>query len=442
MKLLEPNLIHPSLLSYMLDDGSTLDEALQNLAREHADAHTRLLAQRGKLPIGWLDLPSDGEGLERSVTLGKQLADNFDALIVCGIGGSALGTQAVYAALDQPGWRLRKVHVLDNVDPTQVSLLLDTVDLSKCAINVISKSGETLETMAGFFHLLEQCEHAGLTSSQIASRVIATTDQRQGLLRPYAEECGWATLPVPADVGGRFSIFTPVGLMPLAFAGVDVAKLLDGARQMQADCASQPVSTNAAWRLAAIHYLLHTRAGNNIAIMYSYGDPLLLLGHWWRQLWAESLGKAKTLDGSKSSSGQTPVMARGATDQHSQNQLYFDGPDDKVYGIITATTWAADEIIKLPCTASLDQLSYLNGHTFSEILEASRKGVRDALRAAGRPVYEIILPSVGETEIGAYMQLWMLAAAYSGQLYNVNPFDQPGVEQSKAITKQRLNSGE
>lgn len=442
MKLLESNLIHPSLLSYKLDDGSTLGDALHELALEHAAAHDELLAQRVKLPVGWLDLPSGGEGLERSQALGKQLAEKFDTLIVCGIGGSALGTQAVYAALDQPGWRLRKVHVLDNVDPTQVSLLLDTVDLSKCAINVISKSGETLETMAGFFHLLEQCEHAGLSSDEIASRIIATTDPHHGLLRPYAEECGWATLPVPADVGGRFSIFAPVGLLPLAFAGVDVAKLLDGARRMQEDCASQQISVNAAWRLAAIHHLLHTRAGKNIAVMYSYGDPLLLLGDWWRQLWAESLGKAKTLDGSLSCSGQTPVIARGATDQHSQNQLYFDGPDDKVYGIITAATWAADEIIKLPCTASLDQLSYLNGHTFSEILEASRKGVRDALRAADRPVYEIILPTVGETEIGAYMQMWMLAVAYAGQLYHVNPFDQPGVEKSKAITKQRLNAGE
>jgi glucose-6-phosphate isomerase len=337
---------------------------------------------------------------------------------------------------------LREVHVLDNVDPTQVSLLLDAVDLSKCAINVISKSGETLETMAGFFYLLEQCERAGLSSAQVASRVIATTDQHKGLLRPYAEERGWATLPVPPDVGGRFSVFSPVGLLPLAFAGVDVSRLLDGARRMQEACTSQPTSANAAWRLAAIHYLLHTRAGKNIAVQYSYGDPLTLLGDWWRQLWAESLAKAVKLDGSASGIGQTPVTARGATDQHSQNQLYFDGPDDKLYGVITATAWATDESIKLPSTASLDRLSYLNGHTFGEILEASRKGVRDALRAAGRPVYEITLPAVNEIEIGAYLQLWMLATAYAGQLYNVNPFDQPGVEQNKIITKQRLNAGE
>jgi glucose-6-phosphate isomerase len=246
---------------------------------------------------------------------------------------------------------------------------------------------------------------------------------------------------VPPDVGGRFSIFSPVGLLPLAFAGVDVARLLEGARRLQEECISQPVSTNLAWRLAAIHYLLHTRAGKNIAVQYSYGDPLLLLGDWWRQLWAESLAKASKLDGSPSGIGQTPVVARGATDQHSQNQLYFDGPADKVYAILTATTWATDEIIRLPSTASLDRLSYLNGHTFREILDASRKGVRDALRAAGRPVYELILPAVSETEIGAYMQLWMLATAYAGQLYNVNPFDQPGVEQNKAITKQRLNAG-
>lgn len=441
MPVVEAILNHPTLLNYKLHDGQTLEAAMQDLARGHGTAHADLLKHRATMPIGWLDLPLGGAGLERSQALGKQLAQDFEALIVCGIGGSALGTQAVYQALDQPGWRLRKIFVLDNVDPTQVSLLLDAVDLTKCAINVISKSGETLETMAGFFYLLEQCELAGLTASQIAARVIATTDEHKGLLRPYASERGWLTLPVPPDVGGRFSVFSPVGLLPLAFAGVDIARLLAGARQLQEECTSQPVSSNSAWRLAAIHYLLHTRAAKNIAVQYSYGDPLLLLGDWWRQLWAESLAKATRLDGSPSGIGQTPVVARGATDQHSQNQLYFDGPADKVYGILTSRTWATDEIIKLPCTASLDRLSYLNSHTFSEILEASRKGVRDALRAAGRPVYELILPTVSETEIGAYMQLWMLATAYAGQLYGVNPFDQPGVEQNKAITKQRLNAG-
>jgi glucose-6-phosphate isomerase len=439
--MLELKCDDPALLQDVLDDGTTLEQALSALMKQHPDPHGALLAQRGSLPIGWLDLPAGGPWVEQCAAQAKRMASEFDSLIVCGIGGSALGAQAVYRALDLPGWRLRKVHVLDNIDPTAVSLMLEEIDLQHCAINVISKSGETLETMAAFFYLLEQCTRAGLTSHQIAERIVATTDSAKGLLRPYADECGWATLPVPPDVGGRFSVFSAVGLLPLAFAGVDTGRLLEGAKQLQERCVNAPAADNPAWRLALVHYLEHMRHGKNIAVQYIYGDPLLLLGDWWRQLWAESLAKRQQLDGKPSEVGQTPVVARGATDQHSQNQLYFDGPDDKLYTLLTARTWAADESIHLPSTASLDELAYLNRHTFGDILEASRKGVRDALRAAGRPVYEIILRSVSEIEVGAYMQLWMLATAYAGQLYNVNPFDQPGVEKNKKITKQRLNSG-
>ncbi len=439
--MLELKTEDPALLLSTMADGTAFEEALNALVREHPDPHGDLLAQRANWPIGWLDLPAGGAWAEESSTQAKRLASEFDSLIVCGIGGSALGTQAVYRALDLPGWRLRKVYVLDNIDPTAVSLMLEEVDLQRCAINVISKSGETLETMAGFFYLLEQCARVGLTEHQIAERIVATTDEHKGLLRPYADECGWATLPVPADVGGRFSVFSAVGLLPLAFAGVDTGRLLEGAKQMQERCINAPVAENEAWRLALVHFLQHTRNSKNIAVQYIYGDSLQLLGDWWRQLWAESLAKSQQVDGSVSAVGQTPVVARGATDQHSQNQLYFDGPDDKLYALLTARTWAADESIHLPSTARLDELAYLNGHTFGEILEASRKGVRDALRAVGRPVYEINLRSVSEIEIGAYMQLWMLATAYAGQLYNVNPFDQPGVEKNKKITKQRLNAG-
>lgn len=439
--MLELKTEHPSLLARPLADGTTLEAAMLELAQRHPDPHGEILARRAQWPIGWLDLPAGGAWVEQSLAQAKRLAGTCDSLIVCGIGGSALGTQAVYRALDLPGWRLRKVYVMDNVDPTAISLMLEEIDLRRCAINVISKSGETLETMAGFFYLLEQYARAGLTTHQIAERVLATSDSRKGILRPYAESCGWATLPVPVDVGGRFSVFSAVGLLPLAFAGVDIGRLLEGAALMQQRCIQAAAPDNAAWRLALIHYLLHTREAKNIAVQYIYGDPLQLLGDWWRQLLAESLAKRDRLDGGISRIGQTPVVARGATDQHSQNQLYFDGPDDKLYAMLTAKTWASDESIHLPSTASLDELAYLNGHTFGEILEASRKGVRDALREAGRPVYEIILRSVSEIEIGAYMQLWMLATAYGGLLYGVNPFDQPGVEKNKRITKQRLNAG-
>jgi glucose-6-phosphate isomerase len=441
MDLLHINLDDPRLLGRTLPDGRTVGAAMAALASEHPAPLDRLREKRSAWPIGWLELPNGGPVVDACIAPAKRLADQCDTLIVCGIGGSALGTQAVHAALDSPAKPLRKVTVLDNVDPCQVARLVREVNLRRCAINVISKSGETLETMAGFFYIYEKLRQCGLSEAQVAARIIVTTDQATGLLRRYATENGWTTLPVPGDVGGRFSVLSAVGLFPLAFAGVDVRALLDGARECQEQLAAAPSAENEAWRLAALHYVLHTAAGMGVTVQYIYGDPLVLLGDWWRQLWAESLAKARRLDGAPSGIGQTPVVARGATDQHSQNQLYFEGPDDKLYGLVSAQEWPCDMPLTVPGSPALAELRYVSGHTFGEILAACHGGVRDALRAASRPVYEITLPRTGAREVGAYLQLWMLAAAFAGQLYNVNPFDQPGVEKSKAITRQRLAQG-
>ncbi|MDQ3022923.1 MAG: glucose-6-phosphate isomerase, partial [bacterium] len=189
--------------------------------------------------------------------------------------------------------------------------------------------------------------------------------------------------------------------------------------------------------------LLHTQGGANCAVQYIYGDPLLLLGDWFRQLWAESLAKRSKLDGTTGDGVcLTPIVARGTTDQHSQNQLYMEGPDDKVYGFVTCEKWPEDPVV---LTSGRDlkippELEYLRGRTFGELMEACRLGTRDALTELGRPVYEIILPELSERSIGAYMQMWMLATAYAGLLYNVNAFDQPGVERSKQLAMERLQS--
>jgi glucose-6-phosphate isomerase len=262
-------------------------------------------------------------------------------------------------------------------------------------------------------------------------------------------------------------VFTPVGLFPLAFLGLDVNALLDGAYAWQSAALAGKLAENHAWQLAALHYLLHTRGGATCAVHYIYGDPLVLLGDWFRQLWAESLAKRGT-DG-RCGGCLTPVVARGTTDQHSQNQLYMDGPNDKVYGFITSERWPVDPSVAVGARRALPEyqneelqavrdsqasplssgearlaptippdLSYLTNRTFGEILEACRAGTRDALIEAGRPVYELTLRDLSPDSVGAYMQMWMLATAYAGLLYGVNPFDQPGVERSKVLTKQRL----
>jgi glucose-6-phosphate isomerase len=437
MELLKFNLNSPALLNRELDDG-TLDEALAGLDRERPNVHSELLAHRDKWHLGWLDLPAGGDWVKDCTDTAAGLADECEELIVCGIGGSALGTQAVFAALDWPLQSLNALHVMDNVDPSSAAWLAEMADLPNAALNVISKSGGTLETMAGFLYMLGLFEMLNIEPAQQAKRIVATTDADKGPLRELAEARGWHTLAVPGDVGGRFSVLSPVGLLPLAFAGVDIDSLLAGGREMQDWLLTLPQRENPAWQLAATSYLLHTQGGVCESVLYTYGDPLTLLGDWFRQLWAESLAKQHQLDGSPGLGCLTPVTARGATDQHSQNQLFMEGPNDKLYGFVTCEEWAVDPQIMLPEGLSSKSQQYINHHSFGEILSACYAGTRDALVEAGRPVYEITFLRLNAASVGAYLQLWMLATSYAGLLYNVNAFDQPGVERSKAIAREYL----
>jgi glucose-6-phosphate isomerase len=426
------------LLQRKLGSGQDLGAAVAALAGQHADAHASLVARRNSAPLGWLDLPQGGPWLQECLDIATELNTNYAELIVAGIGGSALGIQAVFAALDWPVTELNSVYVLDNIDPSQLAALSENSELRESAINVISKSGGTLETMAGFFYLLEVLGEHGLDAAEINNRIVATTDPASGILRPLAQARGWKTLPVPPDVGGRYSVLSPVGIMPLAFAGIDVQGLLQGAAECQAWLAGLATADNPAWQLAAVHYLLETQGGVDQTLQYIYGDPLVLLGDWFRQLWAESLGKARHLDGSAAHVCMTPVIARGSTDQHSQNQLYMEGPDNKLYGIVGCDSWVNDPVLTVPADAVLDSERYYSGKSFGQLLAASRDGTRDALIGNGRPVYEIRFDQITPQSIGAYLQFWMLCTAYGGDLYQVNAYDQPGVEGSKLITKNNL----
>jgi glucose-6-phosphate isomerase len=428
------------LMQRELRGGRSLGDAVAQLAKQHPQAHGALLSRRGKEPLGWLDLPAGGPWVVHCLNLAAELREKYSGMVVCGIGGSALGTQAVLAALDWPLNELLPVSVLDNIDPSQVSNLVDELDLANTCINVISKSGTTLETMAGFFYLLQALEQLGLPQADIDARIVATTDPEQGILRPLARKRGWERLAVPADVGGRYSVLSPVGLLPLAYAGIDVPQLLEGAEECQAELSALKTEHNPAWRLAAAHHLLETEGGIDQTLHYIYGDPLVLLGDWFRQLWAESLGKAVHTDGSAAQLCMTPLVARGTTDQHSQNQLYMEGPDNKLYGVIGCESWTNDPAVHVPADTELDSERYYDGMTFGSLLAASRDGTRDALVERGRPVYEISFEAITPRAIGAYLQFWMLATAYAGDIYQINAFDQPGVERSKVITKEKLKS--
>jgi glucose-6-phosphate isomerase len=406
--------------------GLTADDLAAALrAGEAARAKLRTAAAAGKLGF---DHILDDDGLVAdSVREGRRLARLADTLVVDGIGGSALGALALQTALRPK----RRLVVLDNVDPEGVAAKLAPLDPKRVAVNVITKSGSTAETMANLLVLLGWMRRA-LGPGHV-KRWSATTDPKKGDLRAVAERLGIPMLPVPEAVGGRFSVLTPVGLVPAAFLGIDVDGLVAGARDMRARCWSKPAEQNPGVIGAALLHALATTRGRNIQVLMPYADALLHLADWYRQLWAESLGKRVDRSGRVVETGQTPVVSIGATDQHSQVQLYMEGPHDKVVTFLEVEAFRRD--VKIPrLHKDLASLGYLGGRTLGELIAAERRGTEVALTAAGRPNFTYRLPRISAHVLGQLIYLFEFQTALSGELYGIDAFDQPGVEAGKVAT--------
>jgi glucose-6-phosphate isomerase len=359
-----------------------------------------------------------------SIKEGRRLARLGDTLIVDGIGGSALGALALQTAF-RPR---RKLVILDNVDPEGVTARLEGLDPERTAVNVITKSGSTAETMANLLVLLAWMEKR-LGPGHVA-RWSATTDPQKGDLLVLARRLGIPTLPVPANVGGRFSVLTPVGLVPAAFLGIDVEALLAGARAMREHCWTAPAEQNVGVLGALLLHAFATRRARNIQVLMPYADALVHLADWYKQLWAESLGKRNDRKGRTVHTGQTPVTSLGATDQHSQVQLYMEGPDDKVVTFLELEAFRKD--VKIPrLHTDLVSLGYLGGRTLGELLLAERRGTEIALTSAGRPNFTYRVPRLSAHVMGQLFYLFEFQTALSGELYGIDAFDQPGVEAGK-----------
>ena len=395
------------------------------LRADDGRARLRKAAAEGRLGF---DTILDDDGLvQASVREGRRLARMADTLVVDGIGGSALGALALETAL-RP--RRRRLVVLDNVDPEGVAAKLDGLDPKRTAVNVITKSGSTAETMANLLVLLGWMQRK--LGPRHSARWSATTGER-GDLRAVAERLGIPMLPVPENVGGRFSVLTPVGLVPAAFLGIDVAALVRGARDMRRRCWGKPAEDNPGVVGAALLHALATIRGRAIQVLMPYADALLHLADWYRQLWAESLGKRVDRQGGVVETGQTPVVSMGATDQHSQVQLYMEGPHDKVVTFLEVERFRRD--VKIPrLHADLASLGYLGGRTLGELIAAERRGTEVALSSAGRPNFTWRLPEISPHVLGQLIYLFEFQTALAGELYDIDAFDQPGVEAGKVAT--------
>jgi glucose-6-phosphate isomerase len=416
--------------------------AFTQLAHRFADLHAAVEQARTAGEIGFFKLPYEREVLRDILPFAERTGQAFENVVVLGIGGSALGTQALLHGLRAPHWNeltgeqrdhFPRLYVLDNVDPTTIGPFLDRIDLRRTLFNVVSKSGATAETMAQFLIIRDRLQAEFQDADGHRGHFIFTTDPQKGVLRELAIAEGLAVLPVPPDVGGRFSVLSAVGLLPAALVGIDVAALLDGAAEMEDRCRTSHLANNPAGVFACLQHHAHAALGAPIHVMMSYTDRLYFVADWFRQLWAESLGKRTDRTGAEVYRGPTPIKALGATDQHSQVQLYMEGPYDKTVTLLATREFDTD--LAIPALyENVPALSYLGGHTLGELLNAERFATQQALASNGRMNMTIELPAITANTMGQLLMMLQIATVYAGALYNVNPFDQPGVELGKELT--------
>lgn len=383
---------------------------------------------------GFMRLPTETDPAPIVELAGEIRGSGATDFVHAGIGGSALGPMALHRALNHPFYNLLtenrpgpRLHFAENTDPSTLGGILDIADPESTWVNVVTKSGSTAETMANFLVLRSALEEA-LGQFDYQGRTVVTTDPEKGFLKQIADREDLRMLAVPPDVGGRFSVLSPVGTLPAAVAGLDVRELLAGA----AECVDEVDSDGAdhpALQGAALHYLMDANKRRNVRVMMAYADSLERTAAWFVQLWAESLGKE--------GKGSTPHAAVGTTDQHSQVQLYMEGPQDKVIEIVEVEQHPRDLTIP-PAYEDLEGVGYLGGHTMAGLLNVECDATRKALTEAGRPNSTIRLGALNERNLGYLMQALEIQTAVAGALYEVNAFDQPGVEAGKNITYSRM----
>ncbi len=413
---------------------------IEILAKQTSPSITQLNSERkaGKTP--YRDLPYSKENTKRIKDLVSEVEDNCENLVVLGIGGSALGNIALQTALnsymhniDDAKRHGPRLFIFDNVDPAQFGSFLDWIEdkLDKTIFNVISKSGQTVETAAQFL-IVRQLLLDRIGPEGLKNQIIVTTDAEKGTLRNMADEAGFKTLIVPEGVGGRFSVLSNVGLFSAAMCGIDINSLLAGARDMDKRVSSEDFYKNPAAIIAAINWHYYNR-GKKISVMMPYSYHLKDLTDWYRQLWAESLGKAYALDGSEVHIGPTPVKALGATDQHSQVQLYREGPNDKLFTFLQVENFNRD--IKIgPAPDCAPELEYLANKDLSELFNSEKKATEFALLESKRPCLTIVLPEVNAYAVGQFIYLFEVTTSLAGALFGINPYDQPAVELGKEAT--------
>ncbi|MBF0557555.1 MAG: glucose-6-phosphate isomerase [Nitrospirae bacterium] len=351
-------------------------------------------------------------------------AGEFDNFLLLGIGGSALGPRSILDAI-YPFHNLRgknKVLMYDNVDPMTLKSILDIVDLKNTVINVITKSGSTAETIASFMILWQRLKDLSLDPKK---HLIITTDPSKGHMRSIVNDHGLRSLPVPQGVGGRYSVLSSVGLLPAKTVGVDIDEMLRGAADIHKSCLNADLWKNPAYLTASGLFLMQRLKNRDITVMIPYADRLKSFSEWFCQLWGESLGKE--------GKGLSPYPSTGTTDQHSQLQLWMEGPLDKVVIFLAVEDYGTD--IEIPAVfQDIEGLGYLAGHSLAELIKIEQEASEIALTKNSRPNITVRVPAVNAYYLGQLFHFFELVTALTGILLGINPFNQPGVEEGKNLT--------
>lgn len=416
-------------------DHGISEKELRSIKTKADEALARMEQEKAKGLLGFLQLPFDTKVVDEIRTF-KDKTSWVDTVVLIGIGGSALGPQALKNALagiylnelplSKRGNRC-KAYFVDNVDPIEMRSLLDCINIPSALFLVISKSGGTIETNANFAILIDAIKKH---TKDYKKHIVAITDPHKGVLRQIADEEGFASFSVPSNVGGRFSVLSVVGLVLAEYVGIDSYSLLKGAAHIIDRYYGKDIRDNAPLLNAAFHYLFDIKKNKRINVLMPYTRAVYLFADWYRQLWAESLGKRYDVGGNEVMTGLTPVASLGTIDQHSQLQLYLEGPNDKVITFLKVHHFG-DDIIMPEFYKGKEELDYLSGKSLRTLNGFEEQATELVLKEASRPNASIILPQVDEESVGQLIMFLQMQTAYAGYLYSINPYDQPAVEQGK-----------
>ncbi len=392
---------------------------LKELARHRAEHSLALLA-----------LPNARDDLAPARAVAARLGRDFARVLVLGTGGSSLGGQALAALAEDPGAGAPRLDFLDNIDPRSFTALLDGLDLAETGFVVISKSGETVETLAQTLVCLEALKKER-GEGRLARHVVVVTEPGEGTLRRLALALGLEVLDHDPDIGGRYSVLSVVGLLPALIAGLDAEAVREGAaRVLDSSLAAASPGDSAPAVGAALSVALARHRGVRVSVLMAYADRLERFAMWHRQLWAESLGKQ--------GAGTTPGAALGPVDQHSQLQLYLDGPADKMFTLIVPATAGLGPRINGALAPAAARAAGLAGLTVGDLVDAQQRATIKTLERRARPTRVFRLAALDEGTLGALFMHFMLETFLAARLLGVEPFDQPAVEEGKALTRHYL----